>query len=316
MKTFFKPANILFYFLSTLVFFFLGMALASIAGAGKGQGLAAGAIVFGYGALSGGLAFIISLFAVWFLHEKYVGLLNKILAVILFLFMAFFVYRYQARHAALDETNKTKFAGVFPLTVAAGFQMNNESQYRPPIGLGMATPKFYENSVLYFYGNPNLEKPLSDHSPTDSLVFKRTEIGMEITYAPPWFTPAHLKMDYNMLFIRVVSLHSEFIEVMINETNGQTTYMDRYMNQLRFWPEFLLTINSVEPLNRQDNPPRVKPLSHASLVISEYSFLRPLRITDQWLHVELLNDSFKSQGKGWIKWQENGNLLITYSLLS
>lgn len=197
----------------------------------------------------------------------------------------------------------------------AGFQIR-QNDYQPIMGLGMATPKFFENNVIYFYGNPNLEKPVNDHLPTDSLVFQRTELGIEITYAPPWFVPAHLKMDYEMLFLRVVSLHRDFIEVMVNETNGQTTFMDRFKVNLRLWPEFLLTINTVEPLSRQDNPPRIKPLSHASVVMGEYALLRPLRVRAQWIEVELLSDGFKSQGKGWIKWQENGILLISYSLLS
>lgn len=202
------------------------------------------------------------------------------------------------------------------LAAAAGFQTRGDGQYQPPMGLGMATPKFYENNVLYFYGNPNLEKPVSDHAPTDSLVFKRSEMGMEITYAPPWFAPAHLKMDYELLFIRALSINREFVEVMVNEFNGQTAYMDRTKTELRYWPDFLLSINSVEPLSPEDNPVRVKPLSHAGLVSTSYSFLKPVRIAEQWIQVELLDDNFESHGTGWIKWQEDGKLLISYSLLS
>jgi len=202
------------------------------------------------------------------------------------------------------------------LADAADFQTRGDGQNQPPMGLGMATPKFYENHVLYFYGNPSLEKPVSEHAPTDSLVFKRSEMGVEITYAPSWFAPAHLKMDYELLFIRVLSVNRDFIEVMVNEFNGQTVYMDRTKTELRYWPDFLLMINSVEPLSPENNPVRVKPLSYAGLVSTPYSFLKLLRVSDQWIQVELLDDNFKSHGKGWIKWQENGKLLISYSLLS
>ena len=57
MKTLFKPSNILFYFLSAILFFFLGMIFAGITNAGKDQGLAAGAIVFGYGIIAGFVTF-------------------------------------------------------------------------------------------------------------------------------------------------------------------------------------------------------------------------------------------------------------------
>jgi hypothetical protein len=34
------------------------------------------------------------------------------------------------------------------------------------------------------------------------------------------------------------------------------------------------------------------------------------------MHVVLLNDDFKDLGKGWVQWQKDGELLISYSLLS
>jgi len=317
MKDVFKLSNVLFYLLSAIVFFFLGMMFAGIAGAGKGQGLASGGIVFGYGVIAGFLAFIISIFAAQFLKRTQVILLNKILVVIFILSVGFLMIRSQNRHAFLDESAKQASGRVLYAAVAVpAMQANEDDQNLPPMGLGMTAPNFYENEVIYFYGNPNLEKAVSEHAPFDSLVFKRTELGFELTYAPPWFVPAHLKLDYDMLFMRVLSVNSEFIEVVVNETNGQTSFMDRLKNNLKYWPDFLLTINSVELLNPQDNPVRIKPLSYASLVLTEYSFLRPFRIADQWVQVELLDDNFNPLGKGWVKWRENGKLLIKYSLLS
>lgn len=316
MKTFFKPSNILFYSLSTLMFFFLGMVIAGITGAGKGEGLAGGAIVLGYAMIAGFIAFIASIFSVKFLNETKILLLNKIFGVIVALFIAFFIYRYQTSQDSLDKSPSPKRETTSPVLGNLNFQSNVSIKYTPPMGLGMIKPKFYENRVLYFYGNPNLEKPEYDHAPYDSLVFTHSETGIEITYAPPWFAPTHLKMDYDILLIRVISITHDLVEVMVNEFNGQTTYMNRYKNELLYWPEFLLTINSVEPLSRQNNPIRVKPLTHASQTSTPYSFLKPLKISNQWMQVELLDDNFKSHGKGWIKWQENGELLITYSLLS
>lgn len=316
MKSNFKPASILFYFLSALLFFLLGTVLAGIAGAGKNQGLAGGAIVLGYGVMAGFFALIAAVVTVGFVKESRVKLFNKILAVIFILLIIIIFYRFQTRQAAMNQTSPPQFEKTAYPSAIAVVPANTQDKYTPPMGLGMGTPKFYEYDVVYFYGSPNLEKPVSDHAPTDSLVFQRTELGMELTAAPPGFVPAHLKLDYDMLFLRVVSLHSEFIEVMANETNGQTAYMDRSKFNMRYWPEFLLTINSVEPLYPQDNPVRVKPLPHAGLASTPYVFLRPLRISSQWMQVELLDEHFQPQGKGWIKWRENDQLLIAYSLLS
>lgn len=316
MKTFFKPSNILFYFLSALVFFFLGMIFAGVTNAGKDQGLAAGAIVFGYGIISGFVACISAILAVRILKEHYVVLMNKIFGVIIITLLAFFIYRFSTLKSAADELQGINFEKRINLTFAAVVQPKLSGKNDTPIGLGMSKPKFYENNVIYFYGDPNLEKSVSDHSPMDSLVFRRTEIGMELAYAPPWFVPAHLKMDYEILFLRIVTLHREFIGVLVNESEGRTAFMDRYKNDLQFWPEFLLSVNSIEPINLKSNPIRARPLLHASISPVKFSILKPIRISDQWIEVELLDDDLKSKGKGWVKWQENGKFLITYSLLS
>ena len=62
MKNFFKPARLAFYLLMLVGFFFLGLYFAALIDAGKGQGLAGGAIVLGYGILFGGVAFLASFF--------------------------------------------------------------------------------------------------------------------------------------------------------------------------------------------------------------------------------------------------------------
>ena len=79
---------------------------------------------------------------------------------------------------AADESQGVKFENKIDLTFAAVVQPKLSGKNDTPIGLGMSKPKFYENNVIYFYGDPNFEKSVSDHSPTDSLVFRRTEIGI------------------------------------------------------------------------------------------------------------------------------------------
>ncbi len=320
MKSFFRPSNILFYFLSAIVFFFVGLFFAALTGAGKGQGLAGGAIVFFYGIVAAGIALVVAIIAVRYLEASRVILFNKILGVLLLLFTVFSIYRFISMEKRPDKPEnalprKTTVPAVPAIAISHTPALQRQS-YQPPMGLGMLVPGFYDFNVIYFYGNLNLKKPVSEHAPTDSLVFKRSERGVEIAYAPPWFVPAHLKLDYDVLFIRIVSVHSDFIEIVVNKTNGQRAYVDRDKSKIKYWPEFLLTINSVEPLYPQNNPVRVKPLSHAGLVSTPYSFLKPLKISNQWMQVELLGDGFKSLGQGWIRWQENGKMLITYSLFS
>jgi hypothetical protein len=44
--------------------------------------------------------------------------------------------------------------------------------------------------------------------------------------------------------------------------------------------------------------------------------MRPQLIKDEWMKVDLLDQSFIKVNEGWIKWKENNTLLINYSLLS
>jgi hypothetical protein len=44
--------------------------------------------------------------------------------------------------------------------------------------------------------------------------------------------------------------------------------------------------------------------------------MRPLKIQYDWMFVTLIDDDFEEVGKGWIRWQKDGNMLITYNLLS
>lgn len=185
------------------------------------------------------------------------------------------------------------------------------------MGMGFFEPHFALNPVLYFYGIPNPEKALNEHAPTDSIVFEKTEYGSyTITYAPPWLQPAHLKLDYDILLFSVLSVSSDFARVTVNSTTGQTHYVSRQAGSLQLWPDFLLRVHSVELLQPEQQPVRIKALDHASVVSIPYEFLKPLEIQGDWMRVELWDRKFESVGKGWVRWQQDGKLLISYSLLS
>ena len=93
--------NILFYLLFFLTGFFLGILVANIVDAGKGQMLAGGAIVLGYGVVGAvlGLAVSIILSAIYKVKPSVKILLNKILAVILLCLWIFFYVKHQKREA-------------------------------------------------------------------------------------------------------------------------------------------------------------------------------------------------------------------------
>ena len=117
-------------------------------------------------------------------------------------------------------------------------------------------------------------------------------------------------------FLKSFRITDDFIEVVVNKITNQTAFIGKDSGKLMYWPEFLLGVNSVEFLNARNQQVFVKPLDHAGTINQSYSFMKPLKVKQNWMHVQLLDDSFKVIGKGWIKWNIDGKLLINYSLLS
>ena len=314
MKRLFKPAAFLFYFLTILSFFFVGVYYAGLSGKAEDQGLAAGAIVIGYGVIFALVALVAALFFAFYKSDL-LKRANRILFAVLVVFVLITTWRYMIRQGEIEREGvprplppKTETTFI-PASMAVDIETSS-------IGLGMFKPDFYNQSVLYFYSNPNLRKAVSEHLPVDSLVFERTELGVSLNYAPPWFDPAHLKLDYDVLWLRAESVGMGYVEVVVNEREGTTYYIDQLSGQLFYWPEFLLTVHSVEL--REDYPQsiRIKPLDHASEVPQAYFVLQPMMARGDWIKVALLNDDYHEVGTGWVRWRNDKEVVLDWSLLS
>ncbi len=100
--------NILFFLLLFLVGFFMGILVADLVDAGKGQMLAGGAIVLGYGVVGAGFGLVIAIASTTFLNVKptLIVLSNKILAIILLGLFIFFYIRFEQRQAEKIQNEK------------------------------------------------------------------------------------------------------------------------------------------------------------------------------------------------------------------
>lgn len=325
-----KPYSFLMYFLAIIAFFFLGLVYAGITEAGKGQMLAGGAIVFFHGLVGAFIGLCLSLFTAFKAKRGLIFKINGLLALIIVASFAYFTLKYQNRQQEKLENNppkkeqpkaqeatSTAEEAIQSKPMALLIDSAVKKQAEPIMGLGMFTPNFYENKTLYFYGNLTQGKSVQEHTPTDSITFKQREYGgFDIATAPPWLVPDHLKLDYDMLYFKVKSISHDFLEVVVNTTNNQTSFVDRYSGKLQYWPEFLLSIHSVEFHQPTNYKVYIKPLDDAGTVATPYSFMRPIKIQNEWMYVELIDDDFNNKGNGWIRWRKDDKLLITYNLLS
>lgn len=333
MKKLLKLANIGFYFLMLLVFFVLGLYFAGFIDAGKGQGLAGGAIVVGYGVLFSGIAFIASFFIAYFLETSMIKKLNWLLLVVLLATWGYTYYQFKQRDKIQEDKNEQfdppptsptpiaepvnePTALLYDYETASPVEINNPAMNKS-MGMGYFAPNYHENNTMYFFGNLNLEKSLMDHSPIDSMTFTRNKYNQfEIATAPPWLVPEIMKLDYDRLYFKIESVTEEFVEVVVNATNDQTSYVPRKAGNVIYWPEFLLSMHSVEFLPESKEVIRNRPFTASGVDNTKYQFMRPIKIKNEWMEVLLLNDGFKKVGKGWIQWQRNNKLLILYNLLS
>lgn len=309
--------KILFILICALTGFFAGAFIGAIT-LQEGSGLAGPAIVIGYGLAGAVIALLLSAYFVGKIKPKLLVKLIVILSLLNLIPIGWVVYRFvsETKQTRTEEPVKrtpTEIKGSI-LSVLPGI---NSGTLRAPVsGLGMAKPDFYNNSVLYFY-SPNIEKSVLEHLPTDSIVFAQSEHHhYDISYAPPWFYPEHLKLDYDILYMKILTLGREWVEVEVNQQTGLSSWISVSDVDVLLWPEFLLGVFSIENSDLQNNPLRVKPLTHASEIqLKEYEFMTPVFIKENWIMVELLDDDFKKSGEGWLMWRDDQNLLISYYLL-
>jgi len=329
MKKLLKPASFAFYFLMLLVFFIVGIYVAKLIGAGKNQMLAGGAIVLGWGVMFAGGALLVSFFIVRYVSHKIIVRLNWILLVAIGILYGITHYQYLQREKQKEEDAKKENFDPTPNVVTEPTALlvkkiaAEKDTYEKPLiqdkemGMGFFSPNHYENPTLYFYGNPNLEKSIVEHMPVDSITFKRNQYGQfEIATAPPWLVPDILKLDYDILYFRIKSITQEFVEVTVNTTNGQTSYVNRSDGKVAFWGDFLMRMNSVEFYPNSNEKVRDRPFSSSGVSNTPYEFMRAVRIQNDWMQVLLLDGDFKTVGKGWIQWKRDNKLLILYNLLS
>ncbi|MCW8979870.1 MAG: hypothetical protein OQJ83_00675 [Altibacter sp.] len=327
MKKLLKPACIGFYILMLITFFVVGLYYAGFIEAGKNQGLAGGAIVLGWGVLFGGVAFIAAFFIAYYLEIGMLVRINWVLLIALFSLCGYKYYQFQQRDALREETNepfeRTPTKTTQPTAYLSMDRRNKKVVNRvltendSSMGMGYFSPNYFDHPTLYFYGNPNLEKSLMEHSPYDSITFTRNKYNsFEIATAPPWLVPDMLKLDYDMLYFKIVSITEEFAEIVVNAQNNQTAYVSKRSGKVKLWPEFLLGVHSVEFLPNSNENIRARHFEASGVIKTPHSFMRPIRVRNDWMEVLLLDDDFQTVGNGWIQWKREGELLILFNLLS
>ncbi len=328
MKKKFTIPNILFVTLMILASFLIGVLVVGITGAAKAQGLAGGAIVLGYGIIGAGVGLILSLVLASKLEKKIIVRANWVLLVALIGAFFYLQHNYTKRQELKQQEREKEMRqrtkptspspiNFFSMPVMASTFSNSDDISSVKMALGYYTPNHFEYKTMYFYEDINPEKGLTEHLPTDSVVFGIDKYGNpKANYAPKWFNPEHLKLDYGIIVLKVLSIGFDFMEVVVDSETDKRMYIDKFKGTYTSLPEYLLSANSLEFRGGNNNKIFEKPSYKSSIVEVDYSFMKPLLIEQNWAYVKLVDDSLKEMGKGWIVWKDKGELLVSYSLLS
>jgi uncharacterized membrane protein YeiB len=187
-----KPYSLLLYLLSSINFFFLGIIYAGIVDAGKGQMLAGGAIVLGYGVIAAFIGLIFALFIAYKFNKKHIVYTNVTLTIIMALSFIFFTVKYKKREQNKQQEKEQFKKPSTTVTKSTAAMLNNFNtktsvKKKSNLGLGMFSSKLFGNSVLHSYSNINIEKSVLEHTSTDSITFSKNEyVLFDITTVPPW----------------------------------------------------------------------------------------------------------------------------------
>ncbi len=294
-------------FLLIIIFFSAGFLLGgwiSSFGVPKGSGLAGPAIVAGSGMLGAVVGVIVAIVLLKVLVPRRIALLNLIFGIGVLVPIVLITFHILGKGTSSEVTKK-------PTIIPIAFQQSSSQ-----MGLGMAFPDIYNQKVLYFY-SPNLEKSAYDHTPIDSIVFEKSEQGISISYAPPWFYPAHMKMDYELLVMKAISKTKDWVQLEVNKQTGLTHWVDASKISLKSWPDFLLSAVSVEIIDPIVSGPKTRPFDHSPEIQNlDGRIYTPTEISDEWLRVNIMNNNYKKIGEGWVRWRRGSQILLRYNLLS
>ena len=301
MRKYFKLSSFLLYIISFLGMFLIGLIYVKLSGAAEGQGLAGGAIVLFNGLVFGVLGILLAVFAIYIFPRERIQWLIRILGILVIL--AYGIAILSVRLNASDYSLTTSINKPY-------------SQQSSSTTLGFFKPNINESDIISFIQSPYLDLSAELRQTVDSIRFVDNEYGnREIAYAPPWFAPAHMKLDYDILFFEVTSLGSHYAEVIVNKHTNKTTWVKLEDGVFIDWPSFLLRTHSVEITAIDQNIFR-RPFSTSDKIDKKYTLLQPIMIKGNWLKVNLIDDQYKVIDSGWILWRDDDHILLRYNLLS
>lgn len=183
----------------------------------------------------------------------------------------------------------------------------------PQNSTGASNVKFHDtipNSLEFFNNVGALGIGLLKVNNVDTLtIIKNNEKSIEKIYTPT-ITPIFFKPDYGIFYLVCVSEQKSNYK--IQTSTNQTAILPKTKNiQFLSWDRFLLSTTGISNLDWKENPFRKEPDTKATIQeVSKEDDFTVIKVHNEWIQISTDSDSI-----GWIKWKQDGKLLIEIYLL-
>ena len=136
-------------------------------------------------------------------------------------------------------------------------------------------------------------------------------------YANDDFKPFAFHQDYFLLVLKCTESNDKLFEVIVNEETGLRKYVRANDPVFKFetWPELVLSTFAVN-FEKKTNPVLEAPEGQMKEGLFPKDItLRPIEIQGDWLRIEWQTDQRQrsrnnKNATGWVRWKEDGNLLV------
>lgn len=289
--------------------------------AGEGQMLAAGAIVLGYGLFGAFLALVLCVLFSRGCTERQlsVGILGlALIGIVLFFFVRDAVEesrkrRDERRNAYPQETYQIERDEPEDHRITSAIDRLPDRSQLPVntkmTGLGFVRVPFDRDGLrLLWNATPGFDAPA-----VDSLVYQLNDGRYQLLYAPPYMGPYRLKPDYQLLYLRALSVNRFSVEVALNEDLSRRGWVSRETVEWLPWPAFLLEQEIVEPIDKEAGP-YLRPTEGADKVLLRSGqVIRINSIGSEWAAVTVGPEAGNNEdANAWIKWRKGDQFLVKW----
>jgi hypothetical protein len=189
------------------------------------------------------------------------------------------------------------------------------------LGTGIVKIEFDSSTVVDFYDNPtnkDFSKRVEFFNDKEINSWNIKNLKTEQT----WLKPEVLWLDYSQFNFRCKSTNGEWLELIVNNDNGQTYWIKKNLKtKFLTWEEYLKDMFAVSRLQDKKQIIRKQPSDKSAEIKYEgRDCFRVKSVKGDWAEIfttDWCEGKEKTEIKsGWIRWRQGNELLIDHHTTS